>query len=231
MIDNIKVEQPADSSDNVADEGNTLNISDERQGGCTYYTDRIRIKEESDFPNTDDTRESFTYDDIHIKEENTSDIDDMSEEGTSVGLINIKKEWNTYNVGDISQDGTTSYQDNIKEERVSPTMDTTRESFTSDSNDIQEDSYICDIKKEDDMDDISDDFTSDNTDIPEEGVSDDINNFGKSCTFIGNRIKEEDTDVYNDESDVDSNSYYHGDREQLEDEADEAEQTGTVARK
>ena len=149
----------------------------------------------------------------------------------------VTEEWNTFNVSDIRQGGSTYHMDHIKVERYSPNigeidenntcdnidineegvsqdMENIRESFTSDSIGIKEetDDYILDIKEEgisENMENIRQSFTSDSIDIKgetddyildikEEGISQNIETITNSFTSDGIDIKEETDDYIQD---------------------------------
>ena len=137
-------------------------------------------------------------------------------------IYNVTEETNTFTGSDESQVGTTYYMDPIKEERKSPkiddidvnnscdnidynergmsqTMDDIGESFTSDRNDIKEETYdyIKDIKEEgisENMDDREND-SRDNIHINE---SQNMNNIPKSYSCVGIEIKVQDTGLHVD---------------------------------
>ena len=225
VIHSIRLRGPANSDNNVMEEWISFNVDDTRQRSTAYYTDSIT--KEGDCPNMETIGRSFTSDSNDIKKEDTTDyINDVKEEGTSVGTGNVTKERNTCNIGNRIQGGTSNYFESIKKKRDSPNLDNIGKNFTCNRNDMKETidyMKLNDIKKEGiskNIDNITENNPCNNSDISEEGISHYLSNSGENFTWNSNDIKKEDIE------DIKVESITSGEEQHEHDEAKGAQQTG-----
>ena len=222
----INVTEEGDSIMDTTRESFTSSSNDIKHTDAYNYISDIKeeginVTEEGDSI-MDNNWDRFTSESDDVKVENIY-MNDITSEGTSVGIDSDVKEWNNYiyNVSDISQEGTTYYEDNIKEESDSSTMDNT-DNIDMKKEDI--DDHMNEIKEEDisqTVDDIRENFSCDTIDIKVEDIDE----------LYNDDIKAENADG-DDDIKADTISYDHGGTQQEDcDEAKRAQQRGNLSRK